>query len=53
MTAAVIAEMLVAAIEIAKISALLLSQDREPTEAEKQMVKDAVNRANALWEAAE
>ncbi len=52
MTAAAIAEILVAAIEIAKISALLVSQDREPTEEEKQLVRDSVNRANRLWEAA-
>ncbi|MCH7605116.1 hypothetical protein IID24_03990 [Patescibacteria group bacterium] len=51
MTAATIAEMLVAAIEIAKISSLLLSENREPTEQEKQMVRDSVNRANNLWEA--
>lgn len=50
MTAAIIAETLIAIIEIAKISALLLSEDREPTEEEKQMVRNSVKRANDLWE---
>ena len=52
MTAIAIAEMLIALTEIAKISALLVLEDREPTEEEKNRVKAAVGRANDLWEAA-
>lgn len=52
MTAVAIAEILIAVTEIAKISALLVVEDREPTEEEKQRVRSAVGRANSLWEAA-
>lgn len=51
MTAAAIAEMLIAAIELARLSALLLSEDRDPTEEESARVKANVQRANDLWEA--
>ncbi len=52
MTAASIAEILIALAELARISALLFMEDREPTEEEKARVKAAVTRANDLWEAA-
>lgn len=52
MTAVAIAEMLIALTEVAKISALLVVEDREPTEEEKERVRRAVVRANSLWEAA-
>lgn len=50
MTAAAIAQMLIALAEVAKISALLYTEDREPTEGEKERVRVAVARANTLWE---
>ena len=52
MTAAMVAQMLIGAIEIAKISATLVSENREPTEEEIQTVRNHVRRANDLWEAA-
>lgn len=52
MTAAVVAEMIIAAMEIAKISALLVSENRIATPEEDQRVRAAVKRANDLWEAA-
>ena len=52
MTAAIIAELLVGLIEVAKISALLVSEDRIATPEEDQRVRAAVKRANDLWEAA-
>ncbi len=52
MTAAVVAELLIGIIEVAKISSLLVSENRTATPEEDQRVRAAVKRANYLWEAA-
>lgn len=52
MTAAIVAEIIIGMMEIAKISALLVSENRIATPEEDQRVRAAVRRANDLWEAA-
>ena len=46
-----IAQILILITELSKI-ALILGEDREPTEAEKARVKEAVARANRLFDEA-
>lgn len=47
-----IASLLIAITELAKIGAVLVEEDREPTEDERLRIKNAVSRANSLWERA-
>ena len=37
---------------LASVMSIVLSEGREPTDLEKQSVKNAVKRANDLWEQA-
>ena len=52
MTASMVAQILISALEIAKLSATLVAEERDPTEEEIARVKANVQRANNLWESA-
>lgn len=45
-----IAQIVLLISELSKIGTILISEEREPTVEETERVRDAVKRANALWE---